>query len=388
MTAYANTDTISKPDSDKSLRIAYSRDRRRARDNAMRWSRANGLGSSGRLLVEIIGRSSATDPWSWASTGTAAETADRLGMAKATFYRHLRILEEAGVIESSLRQSNALSVRDLLPVRTVTDVAIVSIIDNTPMPVLKCVESVRPLCLTDSHNRTVGETYPNLATSPHLSHKNGQTPVPEGVSGHQPSRARAHLELSNRRDKEQESSGRTSRRLRRRAYKSTPQKEISMNRWTDDEDGPTIGASPDRPTTQPTRTTPTSRISEAFIAAWNVTITEQRPDVQMDLPSRPWQLNGKARYMGWIKNQFLPLCKNDEELAIEIVQTYCRLVSISAVARPTLESSPPFVMIGRHFDKIRNRIHQSTARSPESQAAELAASRLKREAHMRRMGQL
>lgn len=416
--------------------ITYGKLKSKARNSAVGWAKRNGLGAAGQTLAEIIGRSSHKDPWTWLEMHGATETAHHFGIGRRTYFRHLAVLEDAGVLVSERRRSDR--VPGLYPARRVPEEVIVKIVEGLPLvDETQSPESAKlALSCSDAEGSIGSLRVPivhssDSASQERVSHEAAEKPGNTDDSASSgDNTTSAYNYRSSKEETKRTGSARSGRRLRRRSedalhrklgldapsrlvtpWRSTdpapgsatvpdpasegrppiPTTEASVPaRWTGDDDLAMFGVDPTE-TTRPTgessrKTTSTTRIAQAFEREWTEMLSRRTNRDRMRLPALPWPLGGKARFNAWIKKQLMPRCNNDEEQAIAIVTAYCQAVGRRQVPHPRPDSIP-FVELGRHFDRLKSQASRSTRlpqeRSEQSQAAEApprptASSRLER----------
>lgn len=140
-------------------------------------------------------------------------------------------------------------------------------------------------------------------------------------------------------------------------------------RYYEEDDTPVIGMAPEdqvrsRERKTARRVTSTTEVSEFFEREWATARMALPSSVIMVVPVQPWQLHGKTRFLAWIKNQFLPACDGDVELAKAIVGAFCQ-----SIGRTSFGSKQAYQVLGSKLSTYRKLARQSGHRTDAEREA-------------------
>ena len=302
-----------------------------------------GLGPEYKLLVLFVERCTPTRPWMWVQMRTQADWAFRWGLNYRTLKRHLRTLQERGLISAELlpnMQPKNAKKKYLLPVYSI-DPIMLNFIENydemwTPDTTILSLTG-KPVKgqivpYTTSPEYPSEGTYKLHTDSELIPDTHTDTGV-EGTGTNQSTNgaSRAHgLNIyidTNISTNQCDTPDIVRQRLRRRTAKPM---ENQMKRRPPEDDVPTVfGADPDKPTSSESRPgsgTPASKLLAHFDESWHA--HSHNNSLGAEYPRKPWgTVKSRVACISWIKGTLLPDHDEDEELVHAIIDHFCAQVA-------------------------------------------------------------
>jgi hypothetical protein len=105
--------------------------------------------------------------------------------------------------------------------------------------------------------------------------------------------------------------------------------------------------------------TPSVRIAEHFEAEWDRVRRAVPASVMMNLPIKPWPINGKSRFYGWVNKSLLPEVEGDLQAAEQMFTHYCDDVINRKIPRPP-RTRPVHDSFAYQFENYRKPVSPTT----------------------------